>query len=201
MLKIPDDGGRPRDAETAALVGERLKRLREQADLSLEQLSRRSRVSRGMLSQIELGRSVPTVTVLSRIAAAFELPVAVFLTRESEDRVQLLRLNEANVLRSADGKFTSRALFPFRGARKTEFYELKLQPGCDYRSAAHASGTIENLAIASGAVEVEVAGQTHALGAGDAIHFAADVAHSYRNRGPGTAVGYLVMAYTQPVTY
>ncbi len=183
------------------MVGERLKHLREQADLSLEQLSRLSHVSRGMLSQIELGRSAPTVTVLSRIAEAFQLPVSVFLTRESADGVQILKLGEANVLRSPDGRFASRALFPFRGARKTEFYELRLQPGCDYRSGAHSSGTTENLAIASGAIEIEVGAATYALAAGDAIHFAADVPHRYRNRGPDAAVAYLVMAFPQSVTY
>lgn len=201
VLKTQGEGGRPRDAELAALVGERLRHLREQADLSLEQLSRRSRVSRGMLSQIELGRSVPTVTVLSRIASAFELPVSVFLTPENDHRVQLLKRDEATVLRSADGKFISRALFPFRGARKTEFYELSLQPGCDHRSAAHAAGTTENLVIASGSAEIEVAGDTHALAAGDALHFAADVPHCYRNRSSGPATGYLVMGYAQSVTY
>ncbi len=199
--KDPGPPHRPHDAGIGAVVGGRLKHLREQADLSLEQLSRLSHVSRGMLNQIELGRSVPTVTVLARIAEAFELPVSVFLTRESADSLQVLKLSEANVLRSADGRFTSRALFPFRGARKTEFYELKLQPGCNHRSAAHGSGTTENLVVASGTVEIEVASATYALAAGDAIHFAADVPHGYRNRGSDAAVAYLVMAYPQSVTY
>ncbi len=204
MLKNPggaDPSRASRAVGLAAVVGERLKCLREQADLSLEQLSRLSQVSRGMLSQIELGRSVPTVTVLSRIAEAFELPVSVFLTRENTGSAQILKQDEASVLRSADGKFSSRALFPFLGARKTEFYELRLQPGCNHRSAAHSSGTTENLVVASGNLEIEVAAVPHALAPGDAIHFAADVPHRYLNRGTDVAVAYLVMAYPQPVTY
>ncbi len=201
MLKGPGEPGRSRDAGLAAIVAERLKHLREQADLTLEQLSRLSHVSRGMLSQIELGRSVPTITVLSRIAEAFELPVSVFLSRESGDDVQVLKLSEANVLRSADGKFISRALFPFRGARKTEFYELNLQPNCNHRSAAHGSGTTESLAVATGSVQIEIGAEVYALAQGDAIHFAADVPHCYRNDGPDVAVAYLVMVYPQSVTY
>ncbi len=201
MPKDSADSNRSHDAGIGAAVGGRLKHLREQADLSLEQLSRLSRVSRGMLSQIELGRSVPTVTVLARIADAFELPVSVFLARESLESVEVLKLSEANVLRSADGRFMSRALFPFRGARKTEFYELRLLSACNHRSGAHSGGTTENLVLASGAVEIEVAAATYTLTPGDAIHFAADVPHCYRNRGTQAAVAYLVMAYPQSVTY
>ena len=182
-------------------MGERLKQLRERANWSLEQLSRLASVSRGMLSQIELGRSVPTVTVLAKIAAAFELPVSVFLTREGDRGVHVLKRGETDLLRSADERFTSRALFPFRGARKTEFYELRLAPGCDHRSEAHVSGTTENLVVASGAVDVSVDGTLHELEAGDAIHFGADVAHAYLNRGSEPAVAYLVMTYPQSVTY
>lgn len=201
MSKRSDPGGRPRDDELGILVGERLRQLRERAEFSLERLSQLARVSRGMLSQIELGRSVPTVTVLSKIAAAFDLPVSVFLTREADHGVQILKRGETDLLRSADERFISRALFPFRGARKTEFYELNLEPGCDHSSAAHVSGTLENLVVSSGAMAVKVNGALHELSPGDAIHFAADVPHSYVNRGPGPAVAYLVMTYPQSVTY
>jgi transcriptional regulator with XRE-family HTH domain len=196
--------GRSRDSqegELTLLVGERLRQLREQAKLSLEHLSRLAHVSRGMLSQIELGRSVPTVTVLSRIAAAFELPLSVFLTRVDEHGVQIMKRGETDLLRSADERFVSRALFPFRGARKAEFYELRLAAGCDHRSEAHASGTTENLVVASGAMAVVVDGTLHPLSLEDAIHFAADVPHSYVNRGPEPAVAYLVVNYPQSVTY
>jgi DNA-binding XRE family transcriptional regulator len=63
--KGDDAVARSPDGEFAVLIGERLKGLRSQAGLSLERLSKLAGVSRGMLSQIELGRSVPTITGLS----------------------------------------------------------------------------------------------------------------------------------------
>jgi transcriptional regulator with XRE-family HTH domain len=98
-------------------------------------------VSRAMLREIELGRSVPSITVLSRIAVAFDVPVSVFLASESGLRVHVMRRGEAEELSSADGKYGSRALFPFLGERRTEFYELRLAPACAQESAAHATGT------------------------------------------------------------
>ena len=154
-----------------------------------------------MLSQIELGRSVPTVTVLSRIAAAFDLPAAVFLSVGGTGRATILKREAANLLRSADGKFVSRALFPFNGARRTEFYELTVYPGCHYLSDPHRAGTTENLVVVSGALEVEILGERHRLSRGDALHFVADATHAYSNLGPKIAVAYLVIAYVQPVSY
>jgi transcriptional regulator with XRE-family HTH domain len=189
------------DDAVAVLIQERLKSLRTRAGLSLDKLSKLAGVSRGMLSQIELGRSVPSITVLSRIAVAFDVPVSAFLAPESEVRARVLRHGETQELRSPDGKYVSRALFPFVGERRTEFFELRLEPGGALESAAHERGTTENLVVSRGRVIVEVAGQESALAAGDSIYFVADVPHSYRNGGTEPALAYLVMTYLQPVNY
>ena len=54
---------------------------------------------------------------------------------------------------------------------------------------------MENLVVAAGVVDIDIAGAGHRLEAGDAILFSADVLHSYRNTGIGEAVMYLVMTY------
>jgi transcriptional regulator with XRE-family HTH domain len=189
------------DDAVAGLIQERLRTLRNDAGLSLDKLSRLSGVSRGMLSQIELGRSVPSVTVLSRIAVAFNVPVSAFLASEPETRVHVVRHSETQELRSPDGKYSSRALFPFVGERRTEFFELHLEPECTQESAPHAPGTTENLVVARGGIIVAVAGAPCELAAGDSIYFVADVPHSYRNSGAIPALAYLVMTYLQSVNY
>lgn len=189
------------DKQLAQVIGANLRRLRSLNNLSLEKLARAASVSRAMLGQIELGQSVPTVTVLARIAATFGLPVTAFMSERGEPNVTLLPAGEAKQLRSADGKFTSRALFPFGGSRKVEFYELRLAPGCDERSDAHASGTCENLLVAHGELELSIGAEQHPLRAGDAIFFSADAPHRYRNRGAIEAIAYLVMTYPESISY
>lgn len=183
------------------MVGVNLRRLRSQNNLSLEKLARAAGVSRAMLSQIELGQSVPTITVLARIAGSFGLPVTAFMNERGTTDVTLLPADDAKVLRSADGAFASRALFPFAGTRKVEFYELRLAPGCDENSDAHASGTSENLVVAAGEMELGIGAELHRLAAGDAIFFSADAPHSYRNRGATEAIAYLVMTYPESISY
>lgn len=206
MVHTPgvDTEGAPAEADNdfATVIGANLRRLRAQSNLSLEKLSRAAGVSRAMLGQIELGQSVPTITVLARIADAFALPVTSFIDRPNEPpRVTLLPASDAKLLRSSDDKFISRALFPFTGSRKVEFYELRLESGCDQGSAPHSAATTENLVVAQGELELLIGESCHRLSSGDAIFFAADVAHNYRNVGSEPAVAYLVMSYPESISY
>ena len=181
----------------AAVIGGNVRTLRKQHGLSLETLARRSHVSRAMLSQIELGRSTPTIAVLWKIAHALDAPISAFLSEDRQESVWLLPLASAKRLFSRDGSFCSRALFPFNRPRRVEFYELRLTGRGEEMAKPHPLGTIENLVVNCGEVEIIIAENRYALTAGDAIQFVADVAHSYRNVGQAEAVLYLVMSYSQ----
>src|SRR5216684_907072 len=69
----------PAEAQTAVLVGARVKALREASSLSLRDLALRSGVSAPMLSQVERGETSPTLTVAARIAAGLELRLSPLL--------------------------------------------------------------------------------------------------------------------------
>jgi transcriptional regulator with XRE-family HTH domain len=181
------------------VVGGNLRRLRGQRGLSLEKLSRLSGVSRAMLGQVELGQSAPTINVLWKISSALSVPFSALITARTAGGTQVLRGENAKLLTSHDGSFSSRALFPFDEPRRVEFYELRLTPGGAERADPHAPGTMENLVVAEGAVEIEVAGRKEVLGRGDAIVFEADVPHVYRNRAERETIMYLVMTYADTV--
>lgn len=176
-------------------VGKNLRKLRTQRGLSLERLSTASGVSRAMLSQVELGQSAPTINSVWKIAKALEVPFSALIAQGAERGPQVLKKKEARLLTSYDGTFTSRALFPWEDERRVEFYELTLTVGGVEVADAHAPGTSENLVVAEGSIDVEINGQRHVLGTGDAIVFQADVGHVYRNTGAGTARLFLVMTY------
>jgi transcriptional regulator with XRE-family HTH domain len=185
------------DSDITALVGENLRRLRTRNGLSLERLARASGVSRAMLSQIELGRSVPSVTVLWKIARALEVPFSAFTAQSGSGETTVLRAHRAKLLSSRSGRFSSRALFPFTGPRRVAFYELRLAPHTVEEADAHSPGTIENLVLAQGSLEIAFGEERYRLDYGDAIHFVADKPHAYRNAGPIEALFYLVMTYPE----
>jgi len=152
-----------------------------------------------MLSQVELGRSAPTINVLWRIARALELPFSALMTAKQGRGARVIRHEAAKVLASHDGTFTSRALFPFDEPRRVEFYELHLAARGVEHADAHPAGTTENLVVSAGRAELEIAGDHTVLEQGDSIYFQADVPHSYSNPGSVPAVMFLVMTYADTV--
>jgi quercetin dioxygenase-like cupin family protein len=103
----------------------------------------------------------------------------------------------AKVLTSHDGSFSSRALFPFDEPRTVEFYELRLAPHAVEEADAHPPGTVENLVVEAGSLEIVAGGERHLLAQGDAILFEADTPHQYRNPGDVECRMYLVMTYAE----
>lgn len=200
----PSDEGQERAHGTASsdltpIVGSNLRKLRVHRGLSLEKLSRQSGVSRAMLGQIELGQSAPTINVLWKISTALGVPFSALISSRSVGSVSVLRSDQAKKLTSHDGAFTSRALFPFDEPRRVEFYELRLSARGVEQADPHAPGTVENLVVSRGNVEIEVGGAAYALGPGDALVFEADAPHVYRNPGEAEALMYLVMTYADTV--
>ncbi|HXX66735.1 MAG TPA: helix-turn-helix domain-containing protein [Polyangiaceae bacterium] len=194
----------PRPTETAPAegsqgftpeVGANLRRLRTRRGLSLERLSRASGVSRAMLGQVELGRSIPTINVLWKIAHALGVSFSALITDPTGTHPTVIRAANAKVLTSHDGAFVSRALFPSDAPRSVEFYELRLAPGSVERADAHPPGTRENLVVVKGELGLVVGGKRHRLSAGDAILFEADVPHEYWNETRELLHMYLVMTY------
>ncbi len=189
----------PIGRDLTPVVGSNLRRLRGQRSLSLERLSPLSGVSRAMLGQIELSQSAPTINVLWKISSALGVPFSALITARGTPGPHVLRAENAKLLTSHDGSFSSRALFPFDEPRRVEFYELRLAPGGLERADAHNPGTVENLVVSAGSVEIEVGPRKEILSAGDAIVFEADLPHVYRNRSDGETVMYLVMTYADTV--
>lgn len=189
----------PQDASSAltGIVGANLRRLRTKRGLSLERLAKASSVSRAMLSQIELGQSTPTINVLWKIARALGVPFSTLISDQSIGGTALIPAARAKMLTSHDGSFSSRALFPFDVPRTVEFYELRLAPLATEHADPHPPGTIENLVVTSGTLEMIVGAERHLLATGDAILFEADVPHQYRNPTKLTVIMYLVMTYVE----
>jgi transcriptional regulator with XRE-family HTH domain len=182
----------------ALVVGANLRRIRTRRGLSLERLAHLSGVSRAMLGQIETGKSVPTIKILWKVASALAMPFAALTSAQGVAPVVVMRRDDAKILSSSEGRFTSRALFPFDAERRIEFYELRLAPRHVEHAEPHVAGTRENLVVVQGAIEV-VSGREPpvVLSEGDAVLFEADVPHRYKNLSSTEAVLYLVMTYVE----
>ncbi|MCX8997078.1 XRE family transcriptional regulator [Rhizobiaceae bacterium BDR2-2] len=181
-------------------TGRNLRRLRTRRGYSLDRLAKLSGVSRAMLGQIETGKSSPTLSILSKISAALEVPCGSLIVEAEEDGTAVLTRASAKILYGSDGKFQTRALFPFESDRTVEFYEVRIAPHHTEKAEAHRHGTVENIVVAVGTIEIIVGKQApYILGEGDAIVFEANVPHVYRNMTSGDALFYLVSTFREAV--
>jgi rhodanese-related sulfurtransferase/transcriptional regulator with XRE-family HTH domain len=185
------------DTELDTTIGANVRELRAKRGLTLDLLAGLSGVGRQTLGQIELGRTVPSVATLWKIAKAFEVPFSALLARPEAVQTVILRGRSARRLVSADGRFSSRALYAPDQRGKMEFYELWLAGHGREDAEAHASGTRESLVVTSGRLVIELAStrERHELAKGDAIVFVADTPHSYINPASEECWMNLVMTY------
>lgn len=180
-------------------VGKNLEQLRKRRGLSLERLAVLAGVSRAMLGQVETGESAPTIAFLWKVARGLDVRFADLLGDETVGDVVLLPADASKILRSGNGAFESRALFPFDKHRRAEFYELRLRGGHVEEAEPHAEGTYENIVVHAGRLRLTVGEAARVeLRAGDSVFFRADVPHTYENPGTRPALMYLVMTYAEP---
>jgi len=181
-------------ADLARRVGQRVRDERMARDMSLDDLSRSSGVSRAALSQIETRKSSPSIAVMWKIAVGLGIPFTELLGGDSEVG-QVLRRADAQVLRSPDGRMESRPISPAGTTPWVEIFELRLSSRSTQRSEPHAPGTREILVVLNGALRIEIAGNTYELEAGDSVAFRADQPHAYINSGASEARAHNVIIY------
>ncbi|MEY4577421.1 MAG: hypothetical protein RL701_2124 [Pseudomonadota bacterium] len=181
-------------ADLARRIGQRLRDERQARNMSLDDLSRSSGVSRAALSQIETRKSSPSIAVMWKIAVGLGVPFSELLGGQGEHGT-VLRRADAQVLRSPDGRFESRPIGPAGTTPWVEVYELRLSARATQRSEPHAPGTREIIVVLSGSLRIEVAESWYELEAGDSLSFRADQTHSYINGGASETRAHDVIIY------
>lgn len=182
-------------AELTRRLADNIRALRKARGYSLDDMARRSGVSRASLSQVETAKTNPTIAILWKIAAGLEVPFSALLGADKTERVSVLRRPDQRVLRSADGQIESRPLTPAGTLAGVEVYELRLAPRAVHSSEPHAPGTGESVTVLVGQLRLRVAEEVHDLSAGDTASFAADVTHSYENPGRTHTLVHNVIVY------
>jgi transcriptional regulator with XRE-family HTH domain len=182
--------------EITAAVALHVRALRQGRGWSLDELSGRSSVSKGMLVQIEAARTNPSVGTLARIADAFGVTVARLLQPAADRSVHLSDMQDAPVLWRGGRGGTGRLL---RGLNEPSFVELwdwRFAPHERYESEDHQPGTREMAHVLVGEIVVTVDGLDHVVLAGQTLDFRGDRVHAYRNQTDAPAR--VVMVVTMP---
>src|SRR2546430_1305477 len=82
--------------DVIASIGPKIRQLRRQKNLSLQQLAERSGLSAAAIHKIEHNGMVPTITTLMKLAAALNRSVAYYVDEEPTDASILVRDADLN---------------------------------------------------------------------------------------------------------
>ncbi len=176
------------------LIGKKIKKIRAERKLSLDGLSKLTKVSKAMLGQIERGTSSPTVSTLWKIASGLGVSFSSFVEEEAPT-FSKVRVDDVEPLLEDEGRYLVHTLFPTDPNRNIEAYAITLEPGCSYTSPAHGAGVEEYLFIHKGDLNVSIEDSTHSLKAKEAFRFSADHPHTYENMSDETCELFMIIYY------
>ncbi|MCM2415543.1 MULTISPECIES: XRE family transcriptional regulator [unclassified Streptomyces] len=161
------------DARLAARLGE----LRAERGWSLEELARRTGVSRSTLSRLERGELSPTAALLGRLCTVHERTMSRLLLEVEAEPPQLVPAERQTVWRDERSGFVRRSVSPPHTGLRGEIIEGTLDAGAviAYENPP-VPGLEQHVWVLEGTVEITVSDTVHSVRAGDCLRF--------RLRGP-----------------
>ncbi len=180
-----DDSQPAWEAFDSAVIGARVKALREASSLSLRDLAERSGVSAPMLSQVERGETSPTLTVAARIAAGLDLRLSQLLRLDEGGSVTIVRAGERGGGGNAKRGHHFEVMTAAQPGQRSELSRHTLEPGgatgAPDDPPMHEPGSRETALVEHGSVVLVCDAQRYELGEGDCITFDADLPHHFEN--------------------
>ena len=172
--------------DLAGAFGGNVRRRREEAGLTLEQLSTESSVSRAMLSKVERGEKSPTIGVASRIAHALDVSLSDLVgapAAAASGVAVVMRRSDRPVFRDPETGFERHIVSAAPGAGRAEMvvHYLPAQVSTGLLPA-YPPGTEKQLVVLEGTLTVAIGGISETLNTGDSLFFQADADHGFANR-------------------
>jgi transcriptional regulator with XRE-family HTH domain len=204
MARDPATARRQAAAGISESVGQQLRARREEAELSLRELARRLGISPSALSQIETGKSRPSVSTLYAIVSElggsldelFEGAAGATAPRATERSAGSERARRQIAAGERVQRPETRSMIQLESGVRWERLTAIPDPEADFLyvvydpggSSSHADGFIRHAGreygfIISGTLEVTVGFDAHELGPGDSISFDSTTPHRLRNTG------------------
>jgi transcriptional regulator with XRE-family HTH domain len=196
-INIATGSGADIEHVSAAVAG-KLKQLRRARKWTLDELSRLSSVSKGMLVEIEKGTANPSIAILCKLAAAFGLSVAEIVNVTHSPTAQLVAGEDIPTLWNGPQGGSARLLAGSRGPNMIELWRWQLFPGECFESPGHSRGTCELLHVEQGVLSLQVGESLLDVPPGSSAVTRTDVPHHYANRGAAVLVFSMAVSALHP---
>jgi transcriptional regulator with XRE-family HTH domain len=173
-------------------LGQRIRRLRERREMSLDTVANMTGQSVEALARIEKDELIPPVALLLTLSRALEVDSGELLKDEEEAEAAERR---AEAVKVRTDRYSYRVLTPEAGHRHLKGFLVTIDPTSDLKGAGYQHEGEEFVYVLSGEVEVKVGENLNRLSAGDSLHFNSNLVHTLSNPGTVTTE-LLVVLYT-----
>ncbi|WP_392673619.1 helix-turn-helix domain-containing protein [Streptomyces sp. LN785] len=169
---------------------------RTRAGLSLDELGRRAKVSKGALVGLEKAQGNPNFATLVRLADTLGVSVSALMDGPTEGRVRVVSASTVMPLWAGERGSEARLMLTTSGPAPVEVWRWRLEPGEEYPSHPHQAGVVETVSVTAGRMVLVVDGAEHPVEAGQTATFDGDAPHAYR--GVGDEPCHLIMTVHLP---
>lgn len=180
-------------AAVSSQLGKTVQRLRKAYNLSLSELSEQSGVAKSIISQIERNETNPTLATIWRLSQALDVSIErVLQDAGGEPFLEKTTRGDTPILLSEDGKCKLAIIGWIKTVEWVQWYGFSADPGGVLESESHQRGSVENLSVSQGELEVEVGGEIARARAGETLRYRCDRPHTIRNVSHQPAAATLV---------
>ena len=162
-------------------IGRRIKKIREQQHLTLKNVEAKAGISATHISEIERGKTSPTIGALIRIADALGKDPAYFIEDQELKDVSFIALEDRETKSFERGSGEIEILTNSIPSGKINSQLITLAPGPAGEVDCHAHDADEAALVLSGSVKFRVAEKEYTLGEGDSIYYVASQEHGFAN--------------------
>jgi transcriptional regulator with XRE-family HTH domain len=182
--------------EALRTLAHNVRAARTRAGLSLDELGRRAKVSKGALVGLEKAQGNPNFATLVRLADTLGVSVSALMEGPAEGRVRVVTAGAVMPLWTGERGSEARLMLTTSGPAPVEVWRWQLAPGDAYPSHPHQAGVVETVSVTVGEMILEVDGSEHPVEAGQTATFDGNAPHTYR--GSGTETCHLIMTVHLP---
>jgi transcriptional regulator with XRE-family HTH domain len=162
-------------------IGKRIKKVREEQHLTLKNVEAKASISATHISEIERGKTSPTIGALIRIADALGRDPAYFIEDEELDDVSFVALEDRKQCKLDRCPGTREMLTKSIPSGKINAQLIVLAPSRSDDCILHAHDGDEAALVLQGTVRFTIGEASHELVEGDSIYFLAGQDHGYAN--------------------
>ena len=174
-------------------VGKKILYIRKKKNISIEELSKRSGVSKSMLSQIEQEKTNPTVVTVWKIARSLDINIEKLMDSENSKSIEVIREEDIPVIYSEDKSIIIRINTPIHMSDSLEIYNITAKPHGINKSQPHFNNAEEFITVLSGKLKISAGNYNKILNKGDTARYKADQEHIIENITDEPAEAFLVV--------